>query len=114
MTEFQKKRLAYFIKAARNYDWIRLGPGDVEILGEAEVNQHNYKAADSWENAAMMQMEGRSRAEDEVIDLKEEIVNLKELLNNIYAAGYEDGYAGVLPLQKKTEEEENQIFGKKG
>lgn len=34
MNEFQKKRLAYFIKAAKNNDWVRLGPGDDELLEE--------------------------------------------------------------------------------
>lgn len=38
MTEFQKKRLEYFKKSALNYDWIRLGPGDVEIFDEI-INQ---------------------------------------------------------------------------
>lgn len=75
MNDFQKKRLAYFIKAARNFDWVRLGPGDVEILGEAEVNEHNYKAADSWEDAAMTQMNYRLDVEGELGDAKEEIAH---------------------------------------
>jgi hypothetical protein len=32
MTEFEKKRLAYFIKAAKNNDWVQLSPGDAETL----------------------------------------------------------------------------------
>ena len=80
MTEFQKKRLSYFIKAARNHDWVRLGPGDVEILGEAEVNEHNYKAADSWEDAAMTQMDSRLDVEGELSDAKELIESLQNRL----------------------------------
>lgn len=33
MTEFQKKRLKYFIKAAEKGEWVQLGKGDVEIFG---------------------------------------------------------------------------------
>jgi len=43
MTDFEKKRLEYFIKAAKNYDWVRLGPGDVSILGIVQELHSNYE-----------------------------------------------------------------------
>jgi hypothetical protein len=69
MTDFQKKRLAYFKKAAQNYDWVRLGLGDVEIFNEAEANELNCNAAASWSEKA------------EIIALKEEIERLMAMLN---------------------------------
>ena len=39
MTPFQLKRLDYFKKAATNHDWIRLGPGDVELFEECITNE---------------------------------------------------------------------------
>lgn len=82
MTEFQKKRLAYFIKAARNHDWVRLGPGDVEILVEAEVNEHNFVAADKWQEMAIKQQEFGMEKEAEVIELKEKIQELEKKLED--------------------------------
>jgi hypothetical protein len=32
MTEFQKKRIAYFAKACKAYEWVRLGPSDAEMF----------------------------------------------------------------------------------
>lgn len=32
MTEFEKKRLKYFIKAAEKGEWVQLGKGDAEIF----------------------------------------------------------------------------------
>lgn len=43
MTEFQKKRLAYFKKASTNYDWVRLGPGDIEIFNESDQLKEEIK-----------------------------------------------------------------------
>ena len=43
MTEFQKKRLAYFIKAAKNNDWVRLGPGDDELFKKLLEYFYMYK-----------------------------------------------------------------------
>jgi hypothetical protein len=40
MTEFQKQRLEYFIKAAKKSEWVQLSPGDVEAL---EINQKLYE-----------------------------------------------------------------------
>lgn len=34
LTEFEQKRVQYFVKAAKNHDWVRLGPGDAELLGK--------------------------------------------------------------------------------
>ena len=45
----------------------------MEILGEAEVNEHNFKAADGWEEMAIKQQEFGIEKECEVIELKEEI-----------------------------------------
>lgn len=32
MTDFQKQRLEYFIKAAKKNEYVQLGPGDLELL----------------------------------------------------------------------------------
>ena len=34
MTEFQKKRLEFFIKAAQKGEWVQLSSGDKELLEE--------------------------------------------------------------------------------
>lgn len=40
MTDFQKKRLDYFIKAATKSEYVQLGPGDIEIL---EIQKELYE-----------------------------------------------------------------------
>lgn len=32
MTDFERKRLEYFIKAAKNQAWVQFGPGDENIF----------------------------------------------------------------------------------
>lgn len=78
MNEFQKKRLQYFKKAALNYDWVRLAPADVEMLEEAEANEHNFKAADSWQEHAVKVIGDDADKEGEIIELKEAL-KLREL-----------------------------------
>lgn len=39
LTEFEKKRLNYMMKAAANYDWVRLGPGDVDTIKKLLENK---------------------------------------------------------------------------
>lgn len=47
MTEFQKKRLEYFIKAANNYEWVRLGPDDANWLSDILTQKQSSK---NWED----------------------------------------------------------------
>jgi hypothetical protein len=32
MTDFQKQRIDFFIKCAEKYDYVRLGPGDIDLF----------------------------------------------------------------------------------
>jgi len=54
MTEFQKKRIEYFKKAAQNYDWVRLGLGDVGLLSSINTDEivkgFNFQAGLAQEN----------------------------------------------------------------
>lgn len=50
MTEFQLKRLQYFIKAATKGEYVQLGPGDIEILQDIEHQQPFIEGYDKgWE-----------------------------------------------------------------
>ena len=44
MTDFEKKRLKYLIKAARNSEYIQLGTGDIEWLTEL-LDSHEEASA---------------------------------------------------------------------
>ncbi len=46
MTEFQKKRLEYFKKAAEKSEWVRLGPDDVAMLEQILGLQEKLDMAD--------------------------------------------------------------------
>jgi len=39
LTDFEKKRLSYMIRAAANYEWVRLGPGDVDTIKKLLENK---------------------------------------------------------------------------
>ena len=65
MTEFQRKRLVYFIKSAKEYGWVRLAPGDLDIL-EAIKFQSIAKEAFEKHKDAFERLEDNKPPEDEL------------------------------------------------
>jgi hypothetical protein len=71
LTDFQKKRLQYFIKAADNYDWVRLGPGDIELLETlltAYANGHDQGFKEGVEYVVSGEMDWDEMKQDALED----------------------------------------------
>lgn len=72
MTEFQKKRLEYFIKAAEKGEWIRLGDSDIDFL-EYLKNSYNNGFDKGFEEGIEYVISGEMAFEEQKADALKDI-----------------------------------------
>lgn len=66
MTEFQKKRLDYFIKAAKKCEYVQLAPGDLEIL-EIQKDLYDRVCEIYWKGWKDCELNAKQNLTDEKI-----------------------------------------------
>lgn len=73
MTEFEKRRLAYFQRAAKNSEWIRLGPGDVSFLSSFVSESELIAMKDQFAIYSLKLLEDFAKAESRIKELQEDL-----------------------------------------
>ena len=108
MTEFQKKRLEYFIKAAKKCEYVQLAPGDLEIL---EIQKDLYERVcniywKGWKDAEYKLqnqleavMEGERKIEDDIPLI------VRQFYNSGSDKGFEEGIEYVISGQMAHDEQ---------